>query len=83
MDYLLVIYICSAIDHKCIIPDTDPYIYPKTQSSHASCVKHGLGESFDLLYGEKYFTLDMINQMQLYPKFTCKKTETEDEGSPT
>jgi len=82
MNYLLIVYLCSAVDGQCVIPNSDPYLYPKIQDSHSSCVKYGLGDSFDLLYGEKYFTPETINQMKLYPKFTCEKIEDKGEIVP-
>ena len=78
MEYLLVVYICSALDGECVIPQHEGYYYPKTEKSHSSCVKHGLGEAFDILYGENFFTDDVINQYELYPKFSCVPVSVEE-----
>jgi len=73
MKYLLIIAICSTLDSTCITPMEEPYIYPKIYDTHAECVKYGLGESFDILYGWN-IKEEMINEYGLYPKFTCEKT---------
>ena len=72
MKYLLIIVICSTLDGTCITPMEGPYIYPKMYNTHAQCVKHGLGDSFDILYGWN-IKEDWINEYELYPRFTCEK----------
>jgi len=71
--FFLTIYICSLIDGACVVPMQEPYVYPKTLDTHAECVKQGLADSFEILYAEKFFTLENIEEYQLYPKYSCDK----------
>ena len=71
MKFFLTIFICSAISGECIIPNNEPYIYPKTFDSHYECVRAGLSESYEILYAEKFFDEKGITQYKLYPKFGC------------
>ena len=67
MKFLLTVYICSAISGECF---TNPQ-YPKILDDHHDCVRAGLSDSYEIIYAEKNFTKDQINNSQLYPKFTC------------
>ena len=80
MKFFLTVFICSAIDNTCIIPINEPYIYPKMYNSHYECVKSGLAESYEILYAEKFFNKDNINQYKLYPRFGCDEVPIE--GDP-
>ena len=55
--------------------------YPKVFDDHYDCIRAGLSESYEILYAEKHFTKEHINNLQLYPKFTC--SHVEDEGKIT
>jgi len=74
MKFFLTLYICSAVTGDCIIPDQEPYIYPKTFDTHYECARAGLSDSYEILYAEKFFDKDRINEYILYPKFGCKET---------
>jgi hypothetical protein len=71
MKFLLIVYICSAISGECF---TTPQ-YPKILDDHYDCVRAGLSDSYEIIYAEKNFTKDQINNSQLYPKFTCTPEE--------
>jgi hypothetical protein len=53
--------------------------------THASCVKDGLGESFEVLFNGELFKEKDINQYKFYPKFMCVPFEAEDapEAAPS
>jgi len=80
MKFFLTIFICSAIDGRCIIPTNEPYMYPKIYDTHYECVRSGLSDSYEILYAEKFFDKDNINQYKLYPKFACDEVEVK--GDP-
>jgi len=72
MKWMLTIYLCSVLDGSCIVINEEPYIYPKIYEKHSECVKDGLGESFEMLYGWK-FKQEWIDEFEIYPKFICEK----------
>ena len=74
MKFLLVVYICSAVEGECRTPPE----YPKVKNNYYECVQHGLGESYDLLFGEDIYRKEMIIESQLYPQYRC--TPVKDEG---
>jgi len=71
MEFFLTLFICSAIDGRCVIPNNEPYQYPKKFDSHYACVRAGLSESYEILYAEKFFDEKGITEYRLYPKFVC------------
>jgi len=71
MKFLLIVYICSGISGECFIAPQ----YPKILDDHHDCVRAGLSDSHEIIYSEKNFTKDQINNSQLYPKFTCTPEE--------
>jgi len=71
MKFFLTLYICSLLDGQCLIPNQKPYVYPKVYDSHYECVRAGLTESYEILYAEKFFNEEIINNLKLYPKFGC------------
>jgi hypothetical protein len=40
-------------------------------------VQKGLGESYSILFDNELFTQDVVNTMELYPKFMCEKTDNQ------
>ena len=73
MKFFLTVYICSVLDGQCIVPNQEPYMYPKIHDTHYECVRAGLTETYEILYAEKFFDKKVINNLELYPKFTCDK----------
>ena len=69
MKFFLTIYICSSIAGNCFTHNE----YPKPIATYYDCVRTGLSESYDILYGGKVFTQDEVENMELYPKFWCEK----------
>ena len=41
-------------------------------------MQKGLGESYGILFDGKLFTQDVVNTMELYPKFMCEKTDNKE-----
>ena len=74
MKWMLVVYICSALEGECRTPPE----YPKIKDNYYECVQHGLGEAYELLFGDSIFTREMIINSQLYPQYRC--TPVEDKG---
>ena len=74
MKWMLVVYICSAMESECRTPPE----YPKIKDNYYECVQHGLGEAYELLFGDSIFTREMIINSQLYPQYRC--TPVKDEG---
>jgi|TARA_R100001460_G_scaffold15688_1_gene34532 hypothetical protein len=75
MKFLLVVYICSAVEGECRTPPQ----YPAVKNDYYDCVHDGLGEAYDLLYGsDSPFPREMIIESQLYPQYKC--TPIKDEG---
>jgi len=76
MKFYLTLFICSIIDGRCVIPINDPYKYPKIYDTHYECVRAGLSDSYEILYAEKFFDQNGINEYRLYPKFGCDEVPT-------
>jgi len=73
MKFLLTIFICSVGTGECY---TNPE-YPKVWDNHHDCIRAGLTESYEILYADGNFTREQINNLQLYPKFTCQPVKDE------
>tara|TARA_R100000005_G_C4911211_1_gene148808 strand:+ start:147 stop:443 length:297 start_codon:yes stop_codon:yes gene_type:complete len=69
MKFFLTIYICSIISNTCSIPPG----YPKIKSDYYTCVKDGLGESYEILFGGQYFSGEVIVSNRLYAKYECQQ----------
>jgi hypothetical protein len=55
--------------------------YQISHDTFDSCIKDGLGESFEVFFNGENLKIDMINSGRLYPKFTCEPIQ--DEGKIT
>jgi len=73
MKFFLTIYICSIIEATCIVPMQKPYIYPKVYDTHYECVRSGLSDSYEIIFAEKFFDKERVNQYKLYPSFICEE----------
>ena len=79
MEYLLTIYICSLVSGECISPKLEQFEMKQFYGTHYGCVRSGLGNSFEILFDGKTFSANIIEKMELYPKFSCQKVETPEE----
>ena len=73
MKFLLTVFICSVAGGDCRTTED----YPKVFNDHYDCIRAGLSESYEILYADPNFTKEQINNLQLYPKFTCSPVKDE------
>jgi hypothetical protein len=78
MKFFLTIYICSVMTQNCAEVPVDKHSYDRFYDTHAECVQKGLGESYFILFDGELFTQDVVNTMELYPKFMCEKTDNKE-----
>jgi len=78
MKFFLTIYICSVVANQCGEVDLNKHAYTQVHDTFSSCVKDGLGESFEILYSGELFKEDEINQYKFYPKYMCAPVQAED-----
>jgi len=75
MKFFLTIYICSFVSQQCAEVPIEKYKYDRFQQTHYGCIQKGLGESYSILFDGTVFQADQIESLELYPKFTCEKTD--------
>ena len=73
MKFLLTLYICSLATGECVTPKLEELGMKQFYGTHYGCVRAGLGDSFELLFDGKIFPREIVNQYELYPKFSCEK----------
>jgi hypothetical protein len=73
MKYLLTIAICSLTSGECVSPKLEQFNMDNYYGTHYGCVRAGLGNSFEILFDGKTFSANIIETMELYPKFSCEK----------
>ena len=79
MKFLLTIYICSLVNGECVSPKLEQFEMSQFYGTHYGCVRAGLGNSFEILFDGKTFSANVIEKMELYPKFSCEKIELAEE----
>ena len=77
MEFLLTLYICTGIGNSCIPVTQDMHSYQKNHTTFSSCIKDGLGQSFEIFYNSKLLTNDQINKSRMYPRFVCEPYKPE------
>ena len=82
MKFFLTIYICSVVAQQCGEVDQNKHAYTQVHDTHVSCVKDGLGESFEILFNGELFKEDEIDKFRFYPKYTCAPFQPEDIQEP-
>jgi len=82
MKFFLTIWICSVVNQNCAEVPVKTHQYDRFYDSHYECVQKGLGESYSILYDGEIFAPPVVEALELYPKFSCEKTDNE-ESSPT
>jgi hypothetical protein len=45
--------------------------YPIHHEDFNSCIKDGLGQSFEVFYNTELLTAEQINKSRMYPRFIC------------
>jgi len=48
------------------------HTYQQSHDTFSSCIKDGLGQSFEVFFNGDFLKQDQINSGRLYPKFTCE-----------
>ena len=82
MKFFLTIYICSVVVQNCAEVPVDKHAYDRFYDTHYGCVQKGLGESYSILFDGELFTQDVVESVELYPKFHCHKVENYQEKTP-
>ena len=75
MKFFLTIYICSVVSQQCVEPSVDKYDYDRFYNTHYECIQKGLGESYSILFDNEIFSIELVETMELYPRFSCEKVE--------
>ena len=70
MKYLLILWVCSAINASCIVP---PITIPETYNSHNECVSAGYAQGYNV-----FTAIDSIvaEKQRLFVAFNCKQETT-------
>ena len=71
MKFLLTLYICTSIGNNCLPVTQDMHSYKMNHNTFNSCIKDGLGQSFEVFYNSKLLTAEQINKSRMYPRFVC------------
>jgi len=72
MEFLLTLFICTGIGNNCLPVTQDMHTYQMNHATFSSCIKDGLGQSFEVFYNTELITNEQINKSRLYPKFICE-----------
>ena len=72
MKFFLTLYVCSVLHNNCLPVSPDMHTYQQSHDTFSSCIKDGLGQSFEVFFNGDFLKQDQINSGRLYPKFTCE-----------
>ena len=72
MKFFLTLYVCSVLHNNCLPVSQDMHTYQQSHDTFSSCIKDGLGQSFEVFFNGDFLKEDQINSGRLYPKFTCE-----------
>ena len=72
MKFLLTLYICTSVGNSCLPVTQEMHPYKMSHNTFNSCIKDGLGQSFEVFLNGQNLKTDSINNGRLYPKFTCE-----------
>jgi len=75
MKFFLTIWICSVVNQNCAEVPFEKHKYNRFYASHYECIQKGLGESYSILYDGELFSPQVVEALELYPKFACEKTD--------
>ena len=65
MKYLLILWVCSAINSSCIVP---PITTPETYGSHNECVSAGYAQGYNVF---KSIDSNVAEEQRLFVAFHC------------
>ena len=72
MKFFLTLYVCSVLHNNCLPVSQDMHTYQQSHDTFSSCIKDGLGQSFEVFFNGDFLKEDQINGGRFYPKFTCE-----------
>ena len=72
MKFFLTLYICSVMHNNCMPVLPSMHDYQQSHDTFDSCIKDGLGQSFEVFFNGELVQQNQINSGRLYPKFTCE-----------
>ena len=72
MKFLLTLYMCTSIGNSCLPITQDMHEYKMSHNTFSSCIKDGLGQSFEVFYNSDLLTTEQINKSRMYPRFVCE-----------
>ena len=72
MKFFLTLYVCSVLHNNCLPVTQQMHTYQQSHDTFDSCIKDGLGQSFEVFFDGSMLKRDQINASRLYPKFTCE-----------
>ena len=75
MKFFLTIWVCSVITGNCAEVPQEKHAYDRFYKTHYGCVQKGLGESYSILFDGVHFGANVVETMELYPKFSCEKVD--------
>ena len=78
MKFFLTLYVCSVLHNNCLPVTQEMYAYPQSHDTFNSCIKDGLGQSFEVFLSGDVLKEDSIDKSKLYPKFTCEPYKTKE-----
>tara|TARA_A100001011_G_C13888763_1_gene666068 strand:- start:115 stop:375 length:261 start_codon:yes stop_codon:yes gene_type:complete len=82
MKFFLTIYICSVVTQQCAEVPLEKHEYTRFYDTHYGCVQKGLNESYSILFDGKVFGANVVEKLELYPKFVCEKVKTPEPSAP-
>ena len=62
---------CTSIGNSCLPVTKEMFNYQIIHDDFNSCIKDGLGQSFELFYNSPLLTEKQINKSKMYPRFVC------------
>jgi len=71
MKFLLTLYMCTSIGNSCLPITQEMFNYRMIHDDFNSCIKDGLGQSFEVFYNSPLLTEKQINESMMYPRFVC------------
>jgi|TARA_R100001460_G_scaffold7040_4_gene18258 hypothetical protein len=82
MKFFLTIYVCSVVSQTCALVPPEKHDYKRLYKTHYGCVQKGLGESYAIIFDGEVFGANVVESLELYPKFHCTKVENYQENAP-
>lgn len=76
MNFLLTIYVCSIVNGTCSIAPPAEIPYKQEFGTHYGCVQAGLEGSYKMMFDGQHFAANIVESMELYPKFSCEKVDS-------